>query len=329
MYESRTIAVVIPCFNEQDNIVNVLTKIPDFVDAVVIVDDASTDDTARIVDQQIAREGDSCRTVLLRREQNGGPGAAVITGLTECLRRDYDITAVMDGDGQMNAQELPWLIGPVAQGQADYAKGNRLFYRGAWQRIPHSRYLGNAFLSMLTKIASGYWHVADSQSGYLAISREVLETIDLQKIDTGYGYTNDLLVHLNVYDFRVADVHVRPIYWPQRQSKMKAWIVFPRLNWMVFKRFWWRMWRKYVIHDFHPLVLFYFAATLSGLAATGLFVRLVWLWIATGSIPRVNALVWVLCTLSAIQLGLFAMWCDMEANRDLKCVPRRRLGRSR
>jgi hypothetical protein len=117
--------------------------------------------------------------------------------------RDHgkDIGVVMAGDAQMDPQDLPRLLDPVVEGEVDYAKGNRLFTGRAWEIIPRTRYLGNAVLSFLTKIASGYWHVADSQSGYGATSLKVLETIDLDHIYKRYGMPNDFLVRLNVYQF--------------------------------------------------------------------------------------------------------------------------------
>jgi hypothetical protein len=189
--------------------------------------------------------------------------------------------------------------------------------------IPKVRYLGNAFLSLLTKIASGYWHVADSQTGFVAISREALETISLDNLYSRFGYPNDMLVRLNVFDMRVADVHIRPVYNIGEHSKMRLWKVIPTMSWLIFKRFCWRMWHKYVIHDFHPLVLFYAVSGLLTLASTGLFARLLWKWVATGRIPPVNALMWGFCAVSTMQFCLFAMWFDMERNRDLNANPPR------
>jgi len=116
----------------------------------------------------------------------------------------------MAGDAQMDPRDLPGLLNPIADGEVDYSKGNRLFTGKAWRVIPKSRYFGNAILSFLTKIASGYWHVADSQSGYGAIALQVLKTIDLETIYKRYGMPNDLLVKLNVYHFRVRDVPINP-----------------------------------------------------------------------------------------------------------------------
>ena len=252
MLEGKTIAVVVPCFNEQTQIVPVVEGIADFVDCVLVVDDGSTDGTASLVQDHIKQEGPSPRTILIGRENNGGPGAAVAEGYRQCLRRNMDVAVVIDGDGQMDPKDIIRLARPVARGETDYAKGNRLFHREAWRVIPHHRYLGNAVLSMLTKIASGYWHVADSQSAFVAISREALETIGLGKLYPTYGYPNDMLVRLNVYGFRVADVPIKPIYRVGEQSKLKIHSAVPRISWLIIRRFFWRMcvsvqlkWHKY------------------------------------------------------------------------------------
>ena len=318
MFEGKSIAVVVPCYNEETQVGKVLETMPDFVDRIVVVDDCSKDRTSEVVEAQIASEGDSPRTCLIRKEVNAGVGAAIVSGYQEALRLGMDVAAVMAGDGQMPPDELAAIVAPVCRGEADYVKGNRLFYRDAWRTIPRHRYLGNAFLSMLTKIASGYWHVADSQTGYTAISRFALETVELDNIYARYGYPNDMLVHLNVYGMRVREVPIRPVYNVGEQSKIRLWKVIPTMSWLIFKRFCWRMWYKYVVHDFHPLVLFYAAAAALGTAGLALLVRLVLVWGETGEIPPINALLLGFCSVSAAQFALFAMWFDMESNKHLK-----------
>ncbi len=317
MYEGKTIAVVVPCHNEQDQVPGVLESMPRFVDAVIVVDDASTDQTADVVERHIRDNSAADRMLLIRHEKNQGVGAAVRTGYREAISRRIEVAAVMAGDGQMDPRQLRFIVAPVAKGQADYAKANRLYYRKAWELIPTKRYLGNAFLSMLTKIASGYWHIADSQTGFTAISLEALETIDLDDLYHGYGYPNDLLVRLNIYNFRVADVPLKPIYNVGEVSKMRLAAVVPRMTWLIFKSFCRRMWRKYVVHDFHPLVFFYLCGMTLTVLGFVLFVRMIWIWISAGEIPPLNALAWVFCTISFIQFTLFAMWFDMESNRSL------------
>jgi glycosyltransferase involved in cell wall biosynthesis len=317
LLEKKTVAVVVPCYDEESQIGNVLRTMPDFVDTVIVVDDASDDGTRDVIRRHISEANQADRFILIEHERNRGVGAAISTGYKEALRRSADVTAVMAGDGQMDPKQLRLLVTPVAQGQTDYAKANRLYYRRAWGMMPKGRYLGNAFLSMLTKIASGYWHVADSQTGYVAISLRALQTIDLDGLYPRYGYPNDMLVRLNVYNFRVMDVPVSPVYDVGEQSKMRVWKVVPRMTWLIFRRFCWRMWHKYVVHDFHPLIFFYLGGMLLGLVGLVLFVRMMWMWIAAARIPPMNALAWVFCTVASLQFCLFAMWFDMEMNKDL------------
>jgi glycosyltransferase involved in cell wall biosynthesis len=318
MFENKTIAVVVPCYSEQAQIDRVLVTMPGFVDCIIVVDDKSRDDTVGVVRRRIDARGHPGRLVLIEHETNRGVGAAIVTGYKEAVRQGMDVAAVMAGDGQMDPGQLHLLVGPVARGQADYAKANRLFYAGAWGSIPRHRYMGNAFLSMLTKIASGYWHVADSQSGYTAISRQALEILDLDAIYPQYGYPNDLLVRLNVFDFRVADVHMRPVYNVGERSKMRLWKIVPTMTWLIFKRFCWRMKHKYVIRDFHPLVLFYLFGSISLTAGFLFGLYLLVYRFLVGTVAPTSGLFSVMLFTSGLQLLLFAMWFDMTVNRHLR-----------
>ncbi|MCA2958820.1 MAG: glycosyltransferase family 2 protein, partial [Silvanigrellales bacterium] len=184
------------------------------------------------------------------------------------------------------------------------------------------RFFGNASLSLLTKIASGYWHVADSQTGYRAINRAALEAIDWDKGYKRYGQPNDVLVSLNIHGFRVADVPVRPVYGVGEVSTLKVRKVIFSIGWLLVKLFFKRMYEKYVIRDFHPLVFFY--AFGFGLLAVNvpLFFRLCVVTFLTGAVPKVNLILLVFSALTSVQFILFAMWFDMEANKELKARPR-------
>src|SRR5512133_1044055 len=190
MLEGKTVAVVVPAYNEEPLIETTVAGIPEFVDRVIVVDDASRDGTSGRV--QALADG---RVELIRHERNGGVGAAIASGYRRALDEGIDVTCVMAGDNQMDPDDLEAIVAPVARGDAEYAKANRLFTGQAWELIPRHRYLGNAVLSMLTKIASGYWHVADSQSGFTALSLPMLEQLDLERIYARYGFPNDMLVH--------------------------------------------------------------------------------------------------------------------------------------
>jgi hypothetical protein len=184
--------------------------------------------------------------------------------------------------------------------------------------IPHYRYLGNSFLSLLTKIASGYWHIADSQSGYTAISLTALKRINLDKIYKRYGMPNDLLIKLNQYDFRVRDIHIRPVYNVGEKSGIRLRQVIPRISWILFKGFWRRLLFKYVIKDFHPLIFFYFLAfSLLG-ASVPLAIRLFYIWAVIGDIPDINAMALIFTLISGLQTLFFGMWFDMEYNKELR-----------
>ena len=318
MYEGKTIAVVVPCYNEETQIGRVLETMPALVDCVIVVDDCSTDGTVDTVSRYLESEGETPRTILIRQPTNAGVGAAIVTGYKEAVRRKIDVTAVMAGDGQMDPEELPLIVGPVARGETDYTKGNRLFYRDAWRAIPRHRFLGNAFLSMLTKIASGYWHVADSQTGYTAISLEALQLIDLDGIYPRFGYPNDMLVRLNVFNMRVTDVNIRPVYNVGEQSKIRLWKVIPTMSWLIFRRYCWRMWHKYVVRDFHPLVLFYTVGSLSFMLGLSFGLYLLVYRVFFGPVQATSGLFSVLLLTTGLQLLLFGMWFDMESNKHLK-----------
>ena len=164
------------------------------MDSIIVVDDCSQDDTSDIVKKYQSNMGG--RLHLVEHSVNQGVGGAIATGYKWCRDQEIDIAVVMAGDAQMNPDDLPTLINPIVKDTADYTKGNRLFTGDAWNQIPKVRYLGNSAMSLLTKIASGYWHIADSQSGYTAINLKVLKTIDWDKMYKRYGQPNDLLVRL-------------------------------------------------------------------------------------------------------------------------------------
>jgi glycosyltransferase involved in cell wall biosynthesis len=313
MLEGKRVAVVVPAYDEEALVVETLRGIPEFVDKVYVVDDASSDGTG-----ERAREVGDARVEVIRHERNSGVGAAIVTGYRRALEEGVDVTCVMAADDQMDPAELRGLAEPVARGELEYAKANRLVSGEAWTIIPRTRYLGNAVLSLLTKIASGYWHVADSQAGYTAISRGALERLDLDRVYPRYGFPNDMLVHLNVQNARVRDVPSRPIYHPDGQSGIRLRSVVPRISWLLFKAFWWRLGQKYVIRDFHPLVFFYVFGLLMTTIGLVLGTIEVILRIAGNQIPAATIVLVAVLVIAGIQLTLFAMWFDMEANKELR-----------
>jgi len=313
MLDGQRVAVVVPAFEEEHLVAETLSGIPELVDRIYVVDDASTDATA-----ERAREVGDPRVEVIVHERNGGVGAAIVTGYRQAIAEEMDVTVVMAADNQMDPAELATLAGPVARGEVDYAKANRLVSGEAWQLIPRSRYLGNAILSLLTKIASGYWHVADSQAGYTAISLATLRTLDLGALYARYGFPNDMLVHLNVSNARVRDVPSRPIYGVGERSGIKIRKVVPRISWLLVNGFFWRLREKYVIRDFHPLVFFYGLGILMTLAGLLLGAIEVVLRFMGNEITTPTIVLVALLLISGSQFTLFAMWFDMESNKELR-----------
>jgi glycosyltransferase involved in cell wall biosynthesis len=310
------VGVVVPAYNEERQIGKVLETMPDFVDHIIVVDDRSSDATLERCREWQERMGQ--RLTVIEQPKNMGVGAAITSGYQRAVDLGIDVVAVMAGDGQMDPNDLTLIIDPVISGKADYSKGNRLFTGEAWRNTPHVRYLGNAFLSMLTKIASGYWHVADSQSGYTAISRAALQALDLDRVYPSYGYPNDLLIQLNVRNFRVADVPVHPRYGIGERSSMNVLKVIPTVSFLLWRGFISRLLAKYVIKDFHPLVFFYFFAFAFLFAGTALGLLESVLKIFTGGIAVATIVLVALLLIGGLQFLLFAMWFDMEYNKALK-----------
>jgi glycosyltransferase involved in cell wall biosynthesis len=312
VYEGRTVAVVVPAYNEEALVGSTVEGIPAFVDNIIVVDDGSKDETAA------RAENADKRVEVISHEKNQGVGSAIITGYKRAIAIGVDVTAVMAADGQMDPDDLEMLVRAVALGETDYAKANRLFTGQAWQLIPRTRYLGNAALSFLTKIASGYWHVADSQSGYTAVNLETLKLIDLDRVYRRYGFPNDFLVHLNVFNRRVRDYPSRPIYGVGERSGIRLRHVVPKISWLLLKGFFWRMGQKYVIRDFHPLILFYTLGIVLFGAGMALGILEVVLRILGNPIPSATIVLVALLVISGLQLLLFAMWFDMESNKELR-----------
>ncbi len=315
MYRNHTISIVVPAYNEELLITRVIDTAPDFVDTIIIVNDCSKDRTSESVRAHPLYG--SPRLVLIEHAENQGVGGAIATGYMHSRDHGMDIAVVMAGDAQMNPADMPALLDPVVDNLADYTKGNRLVTGEAYQKIPKIRFFGNAALSLLTKIASGYWHVADSQTGYTAINARALKAIDWQRMYKRYGQPNDLLVRLNVENMRVLDVPVEPVYGVGEKSGIKVRKVIFTIGALLVRLFFWRLKEKYIIRNFHPLVFFYsFGLAMFALNIL-MMTRLLWLWVDQGNVPEITFLSWLFTFSLAFNSFFFAMWFDYEENKHL------------
>lgn len=283
MYANKTVGAVVPAYNEEDFIGEVIETLPSFIDRAYVIDDGSTDGTWAEITAHVTDfepdggtavqsgpetpdvvETDTPTVVPVRHRTNRGVGAAITTGYRHALADRMDVTAVIAGDGQTAPDVVERIVAPVAHGRVDYAKGNRMLTR---EGMPPVRQVGNVVLAVLTKIASGYWKLNDPQNGSTAISLSALETIDLDAVYTDYGFTNDMLVRLNVHGMRVADVGRRAVYRDET-SHINFGHFVVTVSWLLLRGFLWRLRKKYLVRDFHPLALLYLTGagtTMAGL----------------------------------------------------------------
>lgn len=256
IYKGKRIAVVIPAHNEAMHIRDVVDGLPEFVDHIIVVDDASVDQTAEIA-LASTRE-----PIVIRHENNEGVGSTVVDGYLKALELGVDVVGRLDGDGQMDPRELSDLLDPVVSGSAGFAKGNRFKFGRIPESMPLLRSMGNIILTFLTKLASGYWHIFDPQNGYSVISARSIEMLDMEYLrDCGYFLENALLIELNAAEVPAVDIPTTTIYGEETSGLNigKIMIVFPfRLLGGTFRR----MTKRYIIRDFSPVILFLGAGTL-------------------------------------------------------------------
>jgi glycosyltransferase involved in cell wall biosynthesis len=250
MYRGLTVAVAIPAYRAESTVGRVITTLPDFVDQVVVVDDASPDGTAAAL-----AAVDDRRLTVTRHERNLGVGGAMKTAFRRCLELGVDVVVKMDSDGQMDPAQLKSLLDALVETGCDYAKGNRFLDGHALAAMPRVRLFGNLALTFLTKMASGYWHIFDPQNGFVACRTAVLRRLDLDAIADDYFFENDMLVHLNILECRVVDVPM-PARYGEERSSMRIAVVLRRFPFRLVDRLRKRIWERYVVRDFSPVALF-------------------------------------------------------------------------
>lgn len=362
MIYNKTIAVVIPVFNEEKQIISVIKGLPEYIDKIVVVNDGSTDKTESIItsllitgyskgtiikkperikptkfnyadillqeDQEYEIQKlpkfdikntnpEEDRIILLSLQVNSGVGSAVSCGYKWCKDYNIDCVVKIDGDGQMDPGEIYNICMPVINGDVDYVKGNRLIHKSSRLVIPKVRFMGNSILSILTKIASGYWHISDTQTAFTAISIDALKSIDLVKLYKKYGYPNDLLVKLNISNCTIREVGIKPIYDVGENSKMKILKVIPRISWILFKSFFKRIWTKYFFKNFHPLFVLYHFGIILLLFTIPYGIKLLKIALTGEQANILTALAFAFAFISGFQSILFAMWMDIQDNERL------------
>jgi len=238
MYKNKKIGVVVPAYNEEKFIAKVIGRVPEYIDRIYVIDDASKDDTRECV----TKIASNCpeRVCVFRHEQNGGVGKAITTGYKGCLKDNIDIAVVMAGDNQMDPTQLPRLLDPIVDGKADYTVGDRLSSMKRQKGMSYWRWLGNWVLRWLTRIAAWNFSISDPQNGFTAITRQALLHLNLNDIYPRYGYCNDILVKLSSARARIKQIPILAVYGCEK-SKIRYTSYIPKVSWLLLKDFLWRL----------------------------------------------------------------------------------------
>ena len=306
------IVVVVPCYRVSRHIVDVLAGMGPEVARVFVVDDACPEHTGDVVERACTDP----RVVVIRHGQNKGVGGALVTGYRAALADGAEIVVKVDGDGQMDPAFLPTLVRPILAGRADYAKGNRFYDLESLRAMPRMRLFGNAMLSLVSKVASGYWDIMDPTNGYTAIHRVALAALPLDKIDGGYFFESDMLFRLYTVRAVVRDVPMPARYEDETSSLNigRVAVSFPvKYLRAACKRFFY----SYCLRDFNVATIQFFLAALIG-AGGAAFGAFKWIESNQTGTPATSGSVMLaaLPVLVAIQLFLSAV------NYDVQNVPR-------
>ncbi len=218
-FESRIqsrarIAVVMPCFRVRNHILSVLADIGDLVETIYVVDDCCPEGSGRLVESQTRDP----RVRVIFHEVNQGVGGAVLSGIEAALQDGMDIVVKIDGDGQMDPALLPLFVRPILAGEADVTKGNRFYDPHDVKNMPLVRLFGNAALSFLTKLSTGYWNVFDPTNGYIAADTRLLAVLQRDKLDKRYFFETDFLFRIGLLHAKVLDIPMTAIYGDQKSN---------------------------------------------------------------------------------------------------------------
>ncbi|MFL6671683.1 MAG: glycosyltransferase family 2 protein [Massilia sp.] len=208
MHSTEVIAVVIPCFKVTRHILEVIAGIGPEVGRIYVVDDKCPDCSGAYVREHCS----DARVVVLEHAQNQGVGGAVLTGYQAAIADGATVIVKVDGDGQMDASLIPAFVAPILAGEADYTKGNRFFNLEQIGRMPPLRLFGNALLSLMTKVSSGYWDLFDPTNGYTAIHADAARYLPFAKLSRRYFFETDMLFRLNTLGAVVVDVPMDAVY---------------------------------------------------------------------------------------------------------------------
>ncbi|MCJ1967283.1 glycosyltransferase family 2 protein [Candidatus Nanosynbacter sp. TM7-075] len=310
MYRKLETAVVIPCYNEEKMITQTIKKIPEYIDHIIAVNDASTDNTIGVLNKLKKQYS---KLIIVDNKVNQGVGGALIAGYDYAIKNTKATAiGIVAGDDQFDSSYLKAMLDDFIDQSADYVKASRFFHREAFKTMPKYRQFGNIFISLLTKFSTGYYSITDITNGCGWLRREIIEKIDFSIVEKRYDYETSMLTALSIANAKVID-HAVPAHYGDEKSTIKLIPTAWRNLKAVWKGFWRRIYYKYVLYGFHPVALFLFTGMFFLIISLLLAIFLLYVKLFAHQSPTAGSVMLaVLPFILGIQLTLTALTIDVS-----------------
>ena len=310
MYRKLETAVVIPCYNEEKMITQTIKKIPEYIDHIIAVNDASTDNTIVVLNKLKKQYS---KLIIVDNKLNQGVGGALITGYNYAIKNTKATAiGIVAGDDQFDSSYLKAMLDDFIDQSADYVKASRFFHREAFKTMPKYRQFGNIFISLLTKFSTGYYSITDITNGCGWLRREIIEKVDFSIVEKRYDYETSMLTALSIANAKVID-HAVPAHYGDEKSTIKLIPTAWRNLKAVWKGFWRRIYYKYVLYGFHPVALFLFTGMFFLIISLLLAIFLLYVKLFAHQSPTAGSVMLaVLPFILGIQLTLTALTIDVS-----------------
>ena len=310
MYRKLETAVVIPCYNEEKMITQTIKKIPEYIDHIIAVNDASTDNTIGVLNKLKKQYS---KLIIVDNKVNQGVGGALIAGYDYAIKNTKATAiGIVAGDDQFDSSYLKAMLDDFIDQSADYVKASRFFHREAFKTMPKYRQFGNIFISLLTKFSTGYYSITDITNGCGWLRREIIEKVDFSIVEKRYDYETSMLTALSIANAKVID-HAVPAHYGNEKSTIKLIPTAWRNLKAVWKGFWRRIYYKYVLYGFHPVALFLFTGMFFLIISLLLAIFLLYVKLFAHQSPTAGSVMLaVLPFILGIQLTLTALTLDVS-----------------
>lgn len=312
MYKNKKVGVAVPAYNEERLIQKTLTTLPKFVDIIVVVNDGSSDATLKKI-KEVAKKDP--RITIINNDENRGIGYSLKEAVRKATTLGADRVAVMAGDAQMDPNQLQPMLNSMDKRSLDFIKANRFTHLEALTKMPFYRRVGNVIVTILTKFATGYYSIFDTQNGYVIYTKDVIDRMPWSIIGDKYEYENTILIGLAIINAKIGD-YAAPAIYGDEKSTIKVFSTTLRVLKTLFKGFWQRIYYKYVLYGFHPISLFLFSGILLSAVGFVIGVYLVLLRITSEYTPTSGTVMLVaLPIIIGFQLLLTALVMDVNEEK--------------